>query len=87
MPGCKMAEMQIEDMRNHSEATVLALRDVLSSGATVVPDPKRRGFYEVHSDVLVYYIHVSPVRGNILLLATWPNQSENSVRNLEARGR
>jgi len=77
MPACMTSEMQIEDPRNHSEATVLALRDILSGGATIIPDPKRRGFFEVQSDALVYYIHVSPVSGNILLLATWPNGTEH----------
>jgi len=76
MPACMSAEMQIEDLRNHSEITVLALRDLLSAGATIIPDPKRRGLYEVHSETLVYYIHVSPVSGNILLLATWPHEME-----------
>jgi hypothetical protein len=84
MAACTTAEMQIEDPRNHPAETVLALRDILSSGATIIPDSKRRGFYEVHSDALVYYIHVSPVSGNILLLATWPNQSENSNGNIQA---
>jgi len=76
MPACTTADMQIADLRNHSETTVLALRDLLSGGATIIPDPKRRGLYEVHSDSLVYYIHVSPVSGNILLLATWPHSVE-----------
>lgn len=81
MAGCT-AEIQIEDPRNHPAETVLALRDILSSGATIIPDSKRRGFYEVRSDALVYYIHVSPVSGNILLLATWPVQSGNSTGNI-----
>jgi len=68
-----VAEMQIEDPRNHSEETVLALKDVLCGGATLIPDPKRRGLYEVRSESQVYYIHVSPVSGQVLLLATWPN--------------
>jgi hypothetical protein len=71
--GCSIREAQIEDPRNHPAETVAALRDILSSGARAIPDPKRRGFYEVQSDSLVYYIHVSPVNGNVLLLATWPH--------------
>ncbi len=65
-------EVGIESARNHPESTMLALRDVLSGGATLVPDPKRNGFYEVTSDSTTYYIRVSPVNGNVLLLATWP---------------
>ena len=77
MPACMTSEVRIEDVRNHPEETVLALRDILSGGATIIPDPKRRGFFEVQSDALVYYIHVSPVSGNILLLATWRNGTEH----------
>ncbi|HTR46142.1 MAG TPA: hypothetical protein VMM16_01980 [Verrucomicrobiae bacterium] len=84
MMASAIEQAQIEDLRNHSPETVLALRDVLSGGATVIPDPKRRGFYEVQSDSLVYYIHVSPTNGNILLLATWPAEANLSQRNSAA---
>jgi hypothetical protein len=69
------SNIQIEDLRNHPAETVLTLRSLLAGGATLIPDAKRRGFYEVESGSLVYYIHVSPVTGNILLLATWPNEA------------
>ena len=39
-----------------------------------IADPKRNGFYEIESDAVVYYIHVSPVTGKVLLLATWQNE-------------
>jgi hypothetical protein len=71
--ACCTSEVRIEDLRNHPPETVLALQDVLSRGPTIVADPGRRGFYEVYSDSLVYYIHISPVDGHVLLLATWPN--------------
>jgi len=73
---CCADEVRIEDPRNHPAKTVLALRDILCGGATIIPDPKRRGFYEVRGESVVYYIHVSPVNGNVLLLATWPNENE-----------
>jgi hypothetical protein len=65
--------LQIEDVRHHPADTVRSLRRILSEGGRVTPDPKRPDFYEVASDSTVYYIHVSPVSGKILLLATWPN--------------
>ncbi len=67
--------IQIEDMGNHPRQAVADLRCLLANGASKVADPKRRGFYEVESDSLIYYIHVSPVTGKILLLATWENES------------
>jgi hypothetical protein len=65
---------QIEDLGNHPTETVAALRSLLAGGASTIADPKRRGFYEVESDSAVYYIHVSPVTGKVLLLATWQNE-------------
>jgi hypothetical protein len=73
---CCTSEVRIEDPRHHPSETVLALRDILSAGATIIPDPKRSGFYEVHGESVVYYIRISPVNGTVLLLATWPNETE-----------
>jgi hypothetical protein len=72
-------EREIEDVRNHPVETVLMLRNLLADGAVVIPDPKRADFYEVESDSLVYYIHVSPVSGKVLLLATWPTEAAHAV--------
>jgi hypothetical protein len=64
-------ELIIEDPRNHPARTVETLRKLLASGSRVVSDPKRPDFYELEHGGEVYYIHVSPVTGKILLLATW----------------
>ena len=69
------SKTQIEDLGNHPTETVDALRSLLTSGASTIADPKRNGFYELESDSVVYYIHVSPVTGKVLLLATWQNQA------------
>ena len=50
------------------------MRCLLASGAIKTADPKRRGFYEIESDSTVYYIHVLPATGKVLLLATWQNE-------------
>jgi hypothetical protein len=68
-------EVKIEDLRNHPAEAVISLRNLLTSGAKVTPDPKRTGFYEVESSSLIYYIYSSPTPEKILLLATWPNES------------
>jgi hypothetical protein len=70
---------QIEDLGNHTAQTIVALRSLLASGASATADPKRSGFYEVESDSVIYYIHVSPVTGKILLLATWQNEAISAV--------
>lgn len=72
-------ELQIEDLRNHPIETVKILRDLLLNGSRVTPDPKRSGFYEVEDTSTVYYIHVSPSTGKVLLLATWPSEAAHSA--------
>ena len=74
MVMCREQNFQIEDLRKHPEATLLSLREVLESGASVTPDPKRAGFYEVEDGWRVYYINVSRPLGKIFLLATWPSE-------------
>lgn len=67
-------ELLIEDPRHHSPECVETLRRLLAGGARVEADPKRSDFYEVESSSDVYYIHISPVSGKILLLATWAKE-------------
>jgi hypothetical protein len=72
---CAERDLSIDNLRNYPPQTVSALRELLSGGTQVTPDPKRPNFYEVEDDSLVYYIHVLPTSGKVLLLATWPNEA------------
>lgn len=72
-------ELKIENPRNHSAESVETLRQLLAGGARVEADPKRPDFYEVESNSDVYYIHISPITGKILLLAAWPKYAEAGV--------
>lgn len=80
MSACAVREVQIEDLRNHSSEMVMTLRSLVENGAGATPDPKRPDFFELESESLVYYIHISPVTGKILLLATWPTESALAKR-------
>jgi hypothetical protein len=79
-------EVNIENPRHHSLERVDTLRRLLAGGARVECDPKRPDFYEVESGSDIYYIHISPVTGNILLLAAWPKDGVpgNEVRTTQA---
>jgi hypothetical protein len=68
-------EMQIEDLRDHPRELIAELGDLLASGAPAIPDPKHPELYEIKSDIQVFYVHISPVTGKVLLLATWPSDS------------
>jgi hypothetical protein len=68
-------EIYIEDPRHHSPERVETLRQLLAGGARVEADPKRSDFFELESGSDVYYIHISPITGKILLLAAWQKDS------------
>lgn len=68
-------ELYIEDPKHHSFERVEILRQLLAGGARVEADPKRSDFFEVESGSDIYYIHISPITGKILLLAAWPKDS------------
>jgi hypothetical protein len=63
--------LEIEDLGNHSAATVIGLGILLARTVNATPDPKRKSFYEIDRGPTVYYIYLSPSSGTIFLLATW----------------
>lgn len=65
----------IEDLRKHPEESVEALRHLLACGATAKRDPRRENFFEVENGARVYYIHISPITGKVMLLATWRTEA------------
>jgi hypothetical protein len=68
--------IDIKDLGKHSALTVIGLGIVLAGTVNVMPDPKRKNFYEVEGGSIVYYIYVSPVTGTISLIATWKNMAQ-----------
>jgi hypothetical protein len=74
-----MHHTRIVDLGSHSQESIERLRQLLTGEATVRPDPRRPGFFDVESDSDTYFIHVSPVTGNILLLAVWKNHDTSDA--------
>ncbi len=60
----------IDNLQNYPAETVEKLRSLLTAGAIVVPDPRRKNFYDVQNGEHVYYVHVTP-SGRVLFLAVW----------------
>lgn len=85
MVMCSERELEIEDLRNHSQEMITRLRDVLACGANVVPDPKRPGFYEVKLRGQLYFIYISRNTGKVSLIAGW-NRQESLQAEIEAPG-
>jgi hypothetical protein len=68
-------DTQIEDLRDHPRELIVELCHLLGSGAQRIPDPKHPELYEIKSDAHVFYVHISPATGKVLLVATWPTES------------
>jgi hypothetical protein len=75
--------LDIENLRNYPAEVVEELRRLLASDAPARPDPHRADFYELDGPTRVFYVHVSPAIGSVLLLGIWPREgaaSANSTR-------
>lgn len=68
------SNVTIENLRRYPSEFVERLRSLLREGARASADPKRRGFYDLEDDGRVFYIHISPVSGRVMLLATWVDE-------------
>jgi hypothetical protein len=74
---------KVEALRSYPAGTLDRLAQLLAMGAPAQPDPRRECFYEVESDSEVFYVHISPGNGRVLLIGIWP-KSSLSAMNLHA---
>ena len=78
---------RIENPREYEFSAVETLRLLLEVGSPAQRDPQRENFYEIEGSSETYYVHISPVSGNVVLLAKWLRQSQEcclSTGNLVA---
>jgi hypothetical protein len=73
----------VENPREYETAAVEQLRNLLESGNPAQRDPRRENFYDIENQFETYYIHVSPISGNVTLLAKWIRQSQECCSNTE----
>jgi len=69
--------VKIENPRAYEAGSVKHLQHLLEAGSPTERDPRRPNFYNVDGGSEIYYIHVSPVSGNIILLARWMRQLQS----------
>lgn len=67
--------LEIEAPRNHSLETQERLRQLLDSGASARPDPKRPDFFEIEGDTQVFYVHTVKATSKVTLLAVWDREA------------
>lgn len=68
---------KIENPRGYEPGAVQQLRYLLEVGSPAQRDPHRENFYEVDGNGETFYIHISPISGNLVLLAKWLRQSQD----------
>lgn len=72
-------KVKIESLRNHSVADVQGLQRLLASGTDAATDPHHKNFYEVEDDGRVFYLYISPVNGEVRLMAVWQANASPEV--------
>ena len=76
----------LEDLRNHPPEHLAELRLLLTSGAVLRPDPRRRGFFEVQGHSHVFYILKYPSGARVLLIAVWERDQASRAARRENTG-
>jgi len=61
----------VDNLRNYPAEIIKELEELLLSGGSALPDPKRKGFYDLENDERTFFIHTSLITGRVVLLATW----------------
>jgi hypothetical protein len=61
----------VDNLRNYPAAIIKELEELLLSGGSALPDPKRKGFFDLENHERIFFIQVSSVTGKVVLLATW----------------
>jgi hypothetical protein len=68
----RMEQLQgVDNLRNYPAEIIKGLEELLLSGGSALPDPKRRGFYDLENHERTFFIQISSKTGRVVLLATW----------------
>jgi hypothetical protein len=71
----------VDNPRNYPAEIIKELEELLLSGGSALPDPKRKGFYDLENYERRFFIQISSITGKLVLLATW---RKALVRRLDA---
>ncbi len=61
----------VDNPRNYPAEIIKELEELLLSGGSALPDPKRKGFYDLENYERTFFIHTSLITSRVVLLATW----------------
>ncbi len=71
----------VDNPRNYPAEIIKELEELLLWGGSALPDPKRKGFYDLENYERRFFIQISSITGKVVLLATW---RESAFRRLDA---
>ena len=61
----------VDNLRNYPAEIIKELEELLLSGGSALPDPKRKGFYDLEDYDRTFFIQISSITSKVVLLATW----------------
>ena len=61
----------VDNLRSYPAEIIRELEELLLSGGSALPDPKRKDFYDLENHERTFFIHISSITGRVVLLATW----------------
>ena len=61
----------VDNLRNYPAEIIRELEELLLSGGSALPDPKRKDFYDLENHERTFFIQISSITGRVVLLATW----------------
>ena len=72
----------VDNLRNYPAENIKELEELLLSGGSALPDPKRKDFYDLESLERTFFIQISSITGRVVLLATWL-RSERAIEHVD----
>jgi hypothetical protein len=54
---------EVDNLQNYSEEIVDELKQLLLLGGLALPDPERKGFYDLETFARTFFIHISSITG------------------------
>ena len=61
----------MDNLRNYPAEIIKELEELLLSGGSALPDPRRKDFYDLENLGRTFFIHISPKTAKVILIATW----------------
>lgn len=65
----------VVNARSYPTEIIRELERLLLEGVSASPDPRRKNFYDLKSHERTFFIHISPVDGQVVLIAAWLHAS------------